>query len=648
MRQTKTLAHMLVLLTLPLAACGGSNPPPTVPVAKPPAATKTAAPPDVSPVPDPEGLIVIGRVNKPEAILKTVGSWTKLPLPGGPELLASIDSSLAEVVDLSQPVDGAVVLVKGRREPKPVAAVAVTVKSFDEAKAKLAAHHRLSPGPNGQFKVEGIGKEARGEEDDDSEGCILAPSSVGGRLVCGEGEGLEKLTPWLARTAPKQTWASDVHVEVHPAPLREPVMELRAGLPRFARKLFGASPALGRLLDASVGDMVDFVDDTQKVTLDLKLGEAGAVADVRVDYAKANSMAAKLTTSRPDLAGSPPPSFWHLPVDTDTAFFGRGSDPKLMEHPRELVGNAIFETAGAAQMPESERQALKALVADRVMPIFSGGMVYGKGFDEAALVKAMAARKAAKRQDVAADDAATMAVGEQVVGWHLVQVSEPITKIGPMVKDWSNLWNRPAFAKWVKDASSNSKNLARIRVAPNPAGVALPKDTVHLELTFPRPDIESVEPSRPGDKPGNKPVKKVARKPVVFHVFAVPDAGSSWLAFGLDGKLVAQKVAASLSTAPDTNTLGKAQGYEALREGKLNGAWALSLRGLFVFTALDRQEQSPFGMLGALPNRGTTPIVTTLSAQGPSTGVAAGSAMASFKVSRPVIEDIVRFAMMSR
>jgi hypothetical protein len=192
-----------------------------------------------------------------------------------------------------------------------------------------------------------------------------------------------------------------------------------------------------------------------------------------------------------------------------------------------------------------------------------------------------------------------------------------------------------------------------MRITPPPAGVTLPKETVHLEVTIPRDDIDDergmaapaplARPGKPAPPP--KP-KKIARKPIVLHVFAVPDGGATWLGVGLDGKLVAQKAAAALAAAPDANSLGKAHsGYEALREGKLNSGGIATLRGLMVFAALGGSERSPYSLLGSLPGKGATPIVFTGHAEGPSATAKAGSSVGTLHVSRAVIDDIVKLAM---
>ncbi len=659
---------------LALAACGGA--PPVVPVVPKPVApiVTPEPPPDVTAVPEPAGLILVGRVAKADAILKTLGSWTHLPLPGGADLVRSIaDDSVAESVDLSQPVDGAISLGGGVRDPKPLIAVSVAVRSFDDAKAKLSAKHKLTKGKNGQMWVEGIGRAAandrgrskeKGEDDDDDEGetCVLAHASSGARLVCGERDAVDALSPYLTRTVPRQTWPSDIHVEVTLAAIREPLGQVRAALPMLARSMLGgSSPALAKLVDAGVNELVDVVGDTGRITLDSQLGDSGVQATVKVDYIRAQSFAAQLATSSAQRADAPPPAFWHLPSDTDMALYGKGSDPKLFAHPKELLGNVFLEATEGAGMPEPERKAVRELVVDRMLTLFTGPLVYGKGYDAAALDKALAGVRAVKAVDLAAKDEAERIAAEQVLGWHLVQVNEPIAKVGPILKDWSQLWNRPAFAKWAKEQSS-LKMLATMRIVPAPAGVTLPKDAVHLEIVMPRPDLEDMgavpappsqtrapasktAPPPPAPKPAVAKVRKIPRKPLVLHILAVPDQGGTWLGVGLDAKLLAQKAAASLSSAPDAMTLAKLPGTEGLREAKANGAWFATLRGLLVFTALGQGSHTPFAAVASLPAKGAAPILLTFLSQGPSPLAPAGSAVATFKLPRAAIEDIVKIAM---
>lgn len=621
---------------------------------------------DLSPVPEPPGLVALGRVRKLEALVSALESWARLPLPNGRELVRSVvDDDVAEVVDLSQPIDAAVRVVTSRRSVEPMAAFAVGVKSFESAKTKLGERHRLVPGDNGELKVEGIFRRStsgasdpseratdEGFEEEEEKSCVLAhavpPPGAGttaARLVCGQSDALESLVPYLTRTVPRQTWDSDVHVELRPEPVRAPLADLRSAVSILARNLMGSSPAIGALVDALLGEVVDIVNDTQRFSMDARVGDAGIDLMTRLELQSKASVLARAIT--PDRADGTPPAFWHLPADTDTAFFARGAaDPALFERPRELIANLLMEATDSAKMPEAERRSVRDLVADRMLSLFTNGglVIYAKGFEHAAVEKALQRRAALDENDTPAQAEAEKAIVEQVVGWHLYQVSEPISKVGPILKDWSALWNRPAFVKWAKGTPAGS-SLPKMRIAPPPARMGLPKETVHLEISIPRDDAVGMRTPNASKKAGQPP-KQVKPSPVVLHLFAVPDGGATWLAFGLDAKLVAKKAAAALASAPDTSTLGKAPGYEALREAKANGGGMATLRGLLVFTAVDGGEKprSPFSVLASLPNKGATPITFTSQALAPSDAAKGGGAVAAMHVSRAVIEDVIKLA----
>ncbi|HEY8073205.1 MAG TPA: hypothetical protein VIF62_03830 [Labilithrix sp.] len=637
MLSTRTLVLLSLCSLCTLVACGGAPPPPPAPPKTPDAPVVAAKPIDTSPVPEPQGLLVVGRIKSAENIVKVAGSWAHLPLPSAADLLRSFDEGISDAVDLSQPIDGAITLSGRAQDPKVLSAIAVPVRSFDDASAKLTARHTLSEGPNGGMWINGIGGKPAGAgdsgDDDDDVTCMLAHGNGGDRIVCGEHDAVETLAPYLSRTLPKTSVASDFHVEIRTTPLRQYANQLRALVPLITRGVIGSSSgALHELLDSATGELVDFVGDTDKLVMDAQIQDTGAEATMKISYGRATSLLAKLGTSHPERADAPPSAFLHLPGDTDLAAWTRGGDPKLFDHTRELVGKAVEELTSQNGLPEPERKTVRDLLADKLLGLLGGPMVYGKGFDQAALDKAIAAKGNAKGP-VASDDA-DLAVVEQIFGWHLVQVQEPIAKVGPMLKDWSALWNRPAFTKWAKERSS-SKRLARMRIAPAPAG--LPNGAVHLEILVPQADIDTA-------KPGEK-AKMAAPKPITFHVIAVPDGGATWIGFGLDAKLLATKAAASLASAPDKDSLGKQAASEPLRAAKANGGALVTLRGLAVFTALDGGKRSPYAMLGALSNKGASPITFTYLAQGPSAEAAAGTSVSSFKLPRAAIEDIARIVV---
>lgn len=655
-------SRVLPLFSLAVLAACGSPPPPAPPAPPAPTTTQVAKDPpvDVSSVPEPPALVILARVNKPDVLMKTVSDWTHLSFPAK-ELIRSVSNdALADIVDLSQPIDAAGTLALSRHGVDPQFAFAVGVKSFDDAKAKIGAKFKMDPVTNGGFKVHSLldkgpppaapGRDGdNGDNDDDDDVCILAHAATGARLVCGNNAAVDNLTPYLSRTMPRSSWPADVHIEVHPDPIRGPLGDMRGSLPMLAKAAIGSNSAAVRdMIDGSVTEAMDILDDSQRITLDATVSDKGVNETTRWEFQSNKSVFARALTDA-GRADAPPASFWHLPAETDMAFFMRGSDAKLYDHPREILTNLMMEGMDSAGMPDAEKKAVHDLVADRMLKVFMDGGtgIFARGFDQAALLKAMQKRQTMPQDDWNADHEGQNIVGEQVIGWNLYQVSEPIAQVGPILKDWSSLWNRPAFAKWIETKTgTDKKEMPRMKISPPPAGVTgLPKDTVHLEVTFP-PDQEpkwAAEVRKKGAAPAKKAPPPHA---LVAHVFAVPDGANTWIAFGLDGKLVGTKVAQSLASAPDATSLGKsAIALDALKNGKMNGGGFATMRGFLVVTAMERSSKddpSVFEQSMALPKKAGAPIVFTGKAEMGTPQAKSGANVSSVVVSRDVIEDTVK------
>lgn len=644
-----------------------------------PIADKSGPPPlDLTPVAEPEGLLAVARLSRPEATLKTIADLTRLPIPSGADAVRSLgEAGLADAIDFDKPFEVAVLLKMAGREPRPLFALSVPVRSLDDAKSKLEGSHALKPGPNGQITVEGMGRTHTSSSSADDEGeppeeeergetCVLAPAADGARIVCGDESALEGLVPYLTRTTPRQTWRSDLHAELRFAAVRGPLNQFRAVIPLVARSLAGSlTPALGALLDASVAEVVDVVNDASKIVVDVDVAADGANAVVRADFAKSASFAARAVASQTSQVGAPPPAFWKLPADVDFAGFARLGDMSY-ERPKQLIGDAIFETAEAAGLPEAERSAARELVMDRMASVFGDTIVLGRGVDGEALDKAAAARA---RLDEADDptfealvklDEAERRVVEQAVGYNLLKSATPITSVAPMLKDLVQLWSRPAFAKWMKEQSS-AKTTPQMRVTPAPGGVTLPAGAVHVEISVPRPDLVDYkammremlreqegddEGKKPAPKPRTKPKTK-GRPPAVVHVVAAPDEGGTWLGFGLDGKLLSRKIAGVIA-APSEQTLGALPTAERLRDAKLGAAWVWSLRTVERLAALEQRRGGMAGMRGGASGASgvpATPVIVEGIAEPASEAAPAGSYVATIRMPVAFLQSAADLAM---
>lgn len=541
-------------LAVALVACGGP-PPPVAPIAAPekpkPVEIAVAPPPDVSPVAEPKGLVAFGRVAHAEASATAIASWTGMPIPGAKEALGAVlGDELGSVIDADKPFDFAVRVAGNKRAPSAQFVVSIPLKSLDEAKAKLSKF-TLTPMPNGVIKVDGLAPPPK-EETDEPRVCIMAatPGSAPARLVCGDQAAVESLGPYAMRTLSIAPSHSDVHVEMQFAAVRDSLESMRRLLPALAGGMLDGKkdmgPATRDIIEAAVGDLADFAVDSDRVTLDIDAKPEGAKARLRYSFRTQQATLTKMLVAGAKEVGPPPPALVGLPADVDMAAWTRPGDPTLYDRPRKLFAAFLDETL-ASEMPGPDRKAIVALLSDRTLPIFQGGMVFGRGFDLDALTAAAAAgaKDGARPTDKQrADQKAALAT--QAVGYTLMRLERPAAQVALVIKDWATLGLKVMRAKSAKDKSKQP--LPTLRAAGAPAGVKLPPGTTHLELSIPRPARH--------DEKGKV---TFAPKPVVAHVFIAPSdssaPGTSWVAVGLDPKLVAGRMlAARTPTGPTLGT----------------------------------------------------------------------------------------------
>ena len=652
-----TSSVCLALLALASAAACGSPPPPAPPPAAPsaPVVKETAPPaPDLSAVPRPESMILFAHLAKPEAALKTVGGWTKLPMPGA-EVLAELVSGapVGKILDLSQPIDVAVLMGGDARSPDPQIAVSAAVKSMVDVRGLLGDRYKLSSGANGALHIEGLGG-------GDDHVCDIAPAfgSAPMRLVCADSAaGGEALVPWLTRSAPRETYAPDLHVEVRMAPVRPIVKQFRGMLPMLLSRVLdtrGNVRAVSQALDAAVGDLADLTTDLETLSLDVSLADPGADATMTATFGGTSAVMTRLALAHPERADAPPAGFWHAPVDADVAYYTRGIDAKEIAHARELGEGVLLAALEKQNLPEPDRKALVDPVL-RYLDLHTGAIVYAKGLDMARVDKArgeLDRANDANRKDL---ETAFMA---QLGGWSVVQSAEPIAKVSQVAKDLSAALARPGLVKWAKgELHGAPPPVAKMVPVPKTAG--LPADALHMEVSvhdgIVPPPASPPPPATGGKKPAGAPApapiaaKAGPAKPRTIHVLLVPDAGKTWIVLAADLDLAVAKAKGVLPGAPDTGTLARRTELDGLKDTKVSSGGFLSARGLLApspFRFVSGSSTVPRGPLfDGLANtqaQGTTPILFTTRAE--AKGVA-GSFVLTGKMPRGAVEDIVKLAM---
>lgn len=592
------LSALITLPVLSLTACGGEPPPPAE---APPAPVAKAAPVaiDLSPAPEPHSLVVLARLGRPQATLRTLVQNMGMPeLPPGLMAEAITDMPVGDVLDLGQPVDVALTVEGNTRSPKVAWAVSAALSQSGGTEQLLGKHFVLTPGAGGVVRLD-LQKDA---QDDTDRRCAIYPAypAPNKRIVCAESESaIRDLAPYLVRTRTRAAVTRDVEVEVRGAPVRGLLTEGRQLFPTLASSLIGSRgvPGLSSLVTEVVGDVIDFGSDVERITLEGNVSAEAADATFKLAFAGSTSLIGRLMTPNADKAGPPPEAFTKLPIDADTAFYGRGWDDRELARPKEMLFSFARNLLDKEGIAKADTQALETAVSG-YLSLGSSGWVSAAGSDwpgAAAAVKKLAeARKAGKPDAILDAEAAAL---QKVSGWSMWGVELPMAKVQATVKDIVAAYNKPSVQKAIKPRLKTGAAIPTFKITPPAAAHKLPKDTLHVELSVARVvDAMAFEGAAavPSDRAApkgaaaKKPVAPKLAKPIKVHGFVVPDGGRTWMVWGMDEAVVVARVKSVV--AGEGATLATRPGLEPLRDSKFSGA------GFFDARAFMRQKSG----IGAL------------------------------------------------
>jgi len=653
-------AASIPLVIVAAASCGGNAPPPQAPVAAPaPAPPPPPPPPDLSAVPDPKTLVLVGRVGKLSTSLATVHGWSKLPMPQSEQITEILTSeAIGAVVDLDQPIDFALSVVGTGARMRPQGAVSAGVKDPDKAKASLSERFKLVPGDNGTTLIKGLGRSSHAGGDDDDEDSDGKPDAPGGgdddgerscelaaaygdapvRIVCAwSSKALAELGPWLTRTATRAPTTADLHLEVRMDPLRSTINEQK----RLAGAIFGGVLGSGihgqaaRDLLGSIGsDLADFASDMDGASLDVTLADAGAQLTTTLKLSGTSSALGRLATGHPERSGPAPAAFWQLPGDTDLAFFERGIDDAQLSRARELVLDAL----SAALVDDGVKAPdVKAVTAALGKLVTGAPLVYGSGVDLPGIRKALATEKAlGPDADPGARADARHVASEAMLGWRVLEVDQSPATVTGAVKDLVAAITRPSLVAAMRAHDKDAVPPA-IRSVPMPRGATLPAGSQHWVMELMGQDRHAAPP-----KAGKKPAPPV--KPLLSHFLIVPDGQRTWVGIGGDDVAVATRLAASLATTGD-KLAGRAE-LASFKDGKVGSGGFFTTRAI---PEIPLQMMIAGGSwpprlgqaledLDEMPQKGMSPLLFSSTAK---EGGPPAVTVSTITVPRGTIEDVV-------
>jgi len=579
------------------------------------------APIDTSAVPEPAGLLARGHMGKPEETAKHAAQLSGMPVPTAAEMVGfATGDELGKAVDMDKPVDFAVALVGGGRLPRPSFAVSIPLRSLDDAREKLGKY-KLIPGDNGTARVEGL---LPPEDSGDSpKTCLLTPGagSAPARLVCGEVAGVEALAPYLARTYAREAATNDLHVEVLTGKGRDALDAMRRMLPRMATAGMSSSlrrkPAVNELVETMVGDATDFAVDSEKIVIDLETKGEGAQAKVRVFFKTTNATSSKIALGQ-GYPASPPASLARLPGDVLGGAWSTGNPVALTAHFNEVAKRAFTEVlAEESQLTDKEKADLPKNVFDKLSPALDGLWTYGFGLDAESVAKTeQEARKAddkTRRQKEMDMEAARL-------GYHLFHTTSPGQQVLEGAKGLAQVMEASIARAQAKQKDSSWKTSFKSAGASK----GMPAGSLHYVMT------REYVPAK-GDK---EPKRKVQ-----CHLLAAKDGPGAAIGIGCDEKVLASRLASSLTGA--ARPPAPALAAEVLQAHGHRGAF-LTPRVIEWGIAMERGRRSSIGV--GSPDA-KVPMRAVLSNEAPSPEAAAGSALLTIDAPKAAIGAIVAAAL---
>lgn len=583
-------------------ACGGDKPPPAT-AATPPAPVRAAD--DMSPVKAPPTLVAWGRASDPDKTIGTAFGFVGLPAPGGEALGELLEmKEVAAVADMKAPLEAAVFLADGR-SPRPRVLISVPLRSAAEAEQKLA-QYKMSK----EDGITTLSFDKSAVNDQESMGgsssdklCLIAPAvaakagaAAGHRLICGRKDMLDEYAPYMTRTLPTVPSTGALYGEFFMKPLRGPAREL--GRMANSLKLLFDTPELSGLVDLAIqatGDVVDLTQDLETAYVRADLSDAGARATMGLRFGSTKSTTASWMVSHPERSKSGPVGIERSPADPSLAVFNQGLDLSPFDKALGLLRDKLVELAKNEKFPESERAQIEELLA-RTMRYATHPAVSTRGFDDAAVEKALAAYQGAKGD--AAGQKARFAAADALEGWHAYRSEAKQDELVKLSADWGKVLASPSIRKWITseaakfDGKSGSASrdvkkvldvlTIKVKTSKAPASYGLPAGTDLVELTVPRfaavaarsgASSPSGAAAPLGGSVAKKPPTQAKPTPVTYKMFVTSDGAGSVSVYSADIKLAAAKLKEALAQAG-----AKSEPIKKLAATKASGGGFITLR----------------------------------------------------------------------
>jgi hypothetical protein len=582
-----------------LAACGAdraSAPPPAAPptgnaaeagsarAASRPAAPSSGAPRYLG------GL----RLSHPETTLRAaLAAFPQYLPPMARDLRGVVEIGVGKVGDIVA-LDRPMELRFFERTQKPAMILTATVRDDVDVRAALgrfrvteASDGRLDVAPPNPFSADlALSKE-----------CEVEMSAKPRTVSCSSVQGF--LTRTRTQRTPRPASNDDITAEMSGDLVKEQAKKDAALESPAKRADESDGEAAGRALAQTF--LKGFVDDLRSLELGASLSQDTVSAGLTLDWLDGRSTFARVLGSGTAPA-APPARFFHLPVDSDSAFFSLGVEASAWEPIKKgFVEAALADATSKAEYPEpivtEARKWLNQL-------FFTGGgwmLAMGRRTSEIrdVLKNPAVGRMSSDERKIAFERA-----GKE---WFIFEIDEAGEGVVAKAKNLYEFTKRADLAAKSKERGSSGKSssksdedLRRWKTEIAPAPRPLPTTTFHF-----------VGRSMRTDQPKNQ---KLARS---HHVLVVPEGDHTWIGVGEDEKTIVEHLKRVLEGQPASGTLAARRGIEGLGKTPLVAGGFASL-SLFLGFGEDWAKDEPtvlkekLDYLSTIPSKGLAPYFFAL------------------------------------
>ncbi len=524
MRLRPWLGLVTLACSSTLLGCAGA---PVPPAEEPKPALKVPDPEPQPAVPagPPQDIVITTRVTHPTLFLRLAGSFGMPPITLdalAEKMLDARVSGGAPLLEPDAPID-----LASTHGPKGESVV-VAAQLADGGLGLLEKAFDLREPRNGLSHLER--KDGGGSH---PVNCVVDTLAPKARLACSTDPGrLDELGAYALHTLAPRATDGDVRVELFLAPLRDKLTQIGA------KDDDGPASKLGYQL------VTGLFEDLRSISLEGRLDGTDVDATLALSF-QGGSPLTRAFLGQHSPPGPPVPAFYALPGDSFLAFATRGQKAEDLRPLRDILSTMLR----ADMLADGYAEEVVGRAFGSLESIFftGGPLVVASGMDLEKAERAADAHAKVKKPRPADDDKARAALHP----WVLLGVEEPIDRWAAALHTVEEIDKLPTPAKKAKKAGKASTDASKppaerinhstIRVKPMPAGIRLPKGTLHFE------DRNELLPAWVKAHPREVAEGALASAPHLLHYFVVPNGPRTWIAVGADPKQLVEKLDVALA-----------------------------------------------------------------------------------------------------